>query len=150
MRWPLRLTALALTLGCAVGCSSGSEPVIEGDRFVLVSVNGVGLPFVVATQNTAQGVLETSVPSCDLTLKPDSTIRLSVLLRTEVGGSTSEMRTPFGGAYSIRGDTLLRVCVNCFFDQGDEVYTAPYTVGGFTLPKLYPGSPAADYRFVRQ
>ena len=150
MRWLFRWTALALPLAIATACSSSSGPVIEGDRFVLVSVNGAGLPFVVATQNTAQGVLETSVPSCDLTLKPDSTIRLNVLLRTELGGSTSELRTPFGGAYRIQGDTLLRVCVNCSFAQGDEVYTASYTVGGFTLPKIYPGSPAADYRFVRQ
>jgi hypothetical protein len=150
MRWSHRLTAIALALGLAVGCSSSSGPVIEGDRFVLVSVDGAGLPFVVATQNTAQGVLETSVFESDLTLKPDSTIRLNVQFRTELGGSTSEMRTAFGGEYRIQGDTLLRVCVNCSFSQGDEVYTADYTVGGFTLPKLYPSSPTADYRFARQ
>jgi hypothetical protein len=115
-----------------------------------VTVDGVGLPFVVSRQNTTQGELVTSISAALLILKPDSTIRLDVNLRSEVGGSTSTVATPFGGSYRIVGDTLLRLCVNCDFAQGDEIYVADYTVGGFTLPKLYPSSPNADYRFLRQ
>jgi hypothetical protein len=141
-------TALALIV--AAGCSDSSGPVIEGDRYGLVAVDGAGLPFVVSRQNTTQGELVTSISAAVLILKPDSTIRLDVNLRTEVGGSTSTLTTPFGGSYRIVGDTLLRLCVNCDFAQGDDVYVADYTVGGFTLPKLYPSSPNADYRFLRQ
>lgn len=134
----------------AVGCSDSSGPAIAGDRYGLVTVDGVGLPFVVSRQNTTQGEVVTSITAALLILKPDSTIRLDVSLQTEIAGSTSSISTPFGGSYRIAGDTLLRVCVNCDFSQGDEVYAAAYTVGGFTLPKLYPSSPSADYRFLRQ
>lgn len=141
---------VALAVAIAAACSSSSGPVIEGDYYTLVAVDGANLPFVVARQNTTQGELVTSITAALLILKPDSTIRLDVNLRTEVGGSTSTLTTPFGGSYRIVGDTLLRVCVNCDFAQGDEVYAADYMVSGFTLPKLYPSSPNADYRFVRQ
>jgi hypothetical protein len=146
--WGSSFVAVAASL--VAGCSSSSGPVIEGDRYGLITVDGVGLPFVVSRQNTTEGELVTSITNALLILKPDSTIRLDVGLKNEVGGSTTTLNTPFGGSYRIVGDTLLRLCVNCDFAQGDEVYVANYTVGGFTLPRLYPGSLAADYRFALQ